>query len=266
APNTPERPWAPGNVHRDTPLEAPEVLREMDAAGVQRAILVPPSLDADRNDLSLAAAQKHPGRFAVMGRLNPDLPDARERVATWKSSQPGMLGLRYSFNKPQMIAALAENRLDWLWDAAEKHQLPVMVLIATPMAPSIERIAVRCPGLKIVLDHLGLTQGKFDDEAFAGYDAILALAKRPNVAIKASALPCYTKDRYPYRRLHPHLKRVYDAFGPRRMFWGTDLSRLPCSYLQAIDMVTTEIPWLSAEDKAWIMGRGLCEWLDWPLA
>jgi hypothetical protein len=50
------------------------------------------------------------------------------------------------------------------------------------------------------------------------------------------------------------------------MFWGTDLSRLPCTYRQAIDMVTTEIPWLSAEDKAWIMGRGLCEWLDWPLA
>lgn len=265
APNTPERPWAQGNVHRDTPLEAAEVVREMDAAGVHRAILVPPSLDADRNDLSLAAAQAYPGRFGVMGRLNPDLPDALERVATWKTGQPGMLGLRYSFNKPHMIAALAENRLDWLWQAAERHRLPVMVLIATPMAASIDRIAVRHPGLKIVLDHLGLTQGKYDDEAFAGYEAILALAKRPNVAIKASALPCYTKDRYPYRRLHAPLKRVYDAFGPQRMFWGTDLSRLPCTYRQAIDMITTEIAWLSAEDKAWIMGRGLCEWLDWPL-
>ncbi len=265
APNTPERPWAQGNVHRDTPLEAAEVVREMDAAGVHRAILVPPSLDADRNDLSLAATQAYPGRFGVMGRLNPDLPDALERVATWKTGQPGMLGLRYSFNKPHMIAALAENRLDWLWQAAERHRLPVMVLIATPMAASIDRIAVRHPGLKIVLDHLGLTQGKYDDEAFAGYEAILALAKRPNVAIKASALPCYTKDRYPYRRLHAPLKRVYDAFGPQRMFWGTDLSRLPCTYRQAIDMITTEIAWLSAEDKAWIMGRGLCEWLDWPL-
>lgn len=265
APNTPERPWAQGNVHRDTPLEAAEVVSEMDAAGVHRAILVPPSLDADRNDLSLAAAQAYPGRFGVMGRLNPDLPDALERVATWKTGQPGMLGLRYSFNKPHMIAALAENRLDWLWQAAERHRLPVMVLIATPMAASIDRIAVRHPGLKIVLDHLGLTQGKYDDEAFAGYEAILALAKRPNVAIKASALPCYTKDRYPYRRLHAPLKRVYDAFGPQRMFWGTDLSRLPCTYRQAIDMITTEIAWLSAEDKAWIMGRGLCEWLDWPL-
>ncbi len=80
APNTPERPWAPGNVHREVPLEAAEVLREMDAAGVQRTVLVPPSLDADRNDLALAAAQRHPDRFAVMGRLNPDLPGARALV------------------------------------------------------------------------------------------------------------------------------------------------------------------------------------------
>jgi predicted TIM-barrel fold metal-dependent hydrolase len=247
------------------PLEAPEVLREMDAAGVHRAILVPPSIDADRNDLALAAAQRHPDRFAVMGRLNPDLPGARAMVADWRRGQPGMLGLRYSFNRPHMIAALTEGKLDWLWEEAETAHLPVMMLIATDMAPAIDRIAMRHPALKIVLDHLGLTQGEFDDEAFRQYEPVLALARRPNIAIKASALPCYTKDSYPYRRLHPHLKRVYEAFGPQRMFWGTDLSRLPSTYRQAITMFTEEIPWLTSQDQEWIMGRGLCEWLDWPL-
>ena len=265
APNTPERPWAPGNVHRAIPLEADELLREMDAAGVHRTVLVPPSLDADRNDLALAAAQRHPDRFAVMGRLNPDLPGARGMVANWRGHQPGMLGLRYSFNRPHMISALTEGRLDWLWEEAEKAGLPVMMLIAIPMAPVIDRIAVRHPALKLVMDHLALTQGKFDDEAFRDYDQVLALGKRPNIAVKASALPCYTKDSYPYRRLHPQLKRVYDAFGPKRIFWGTDLSRLPCTYRQAIAMFTEEIPWFTTEDKEWIMGRGLCEWLGWKL-
>ena len=94
-------------------------------------------------------------------------------------------------------------------------------------------------------------------------DAMLPLAKYPNVAVKASALPCYISDSYPYRRLHPYIRRVYDAFGPRRMFWGTDFSRLPCSYRQAITLFTEEIPWFTAEDKEWIMGRGLCEWIGW---
>jgi hypothetical protein len=28
-------------------------------------------------------------------------------------------------------------------------------------------------------------------------------------------------------------------------------------------MFTDEMPWLSGEDKKWIMGRALCEWLGW---
>jgi predicted TIM-barrel fold metal-dependent hydrolase len=83
--------------------------------------------------------------------------------------------------------------------------------------------------------------------------------------VKASGLPSYSVEAYPYRDLQPHLRRVYDAFGPQRIFWGTDYSRLPCSYRQAITLFTEEQPWLNENDKEWIMGRGLCEWLGWPL-
>ncbi len=30
-------------------------------------------------------------------------------------------------------------------------------------------------------------------------------------------------------------------------------------------MFTEELPFLSAADKEWVMGRGLCEWLGWGL-
>ena len=43
-------------------------LKEMDAAGVARVVIVPPSWEGDRNDLALEAARLHPDRFAVMGR------------------------------------------------------------------------------------------------------------------------------------------------------------------------------------------------------
>jgi hypothetical protein len=52
------------------------------------------------------------------------------------------------------------------------------------------------------------------------------LARLPNVAVKASALPAYSSHDYPYYNLHPYLRRVFDAFGPRRMFWGTVLAGL----------------------------------------
>jgi len=65
--------------------------------------------------------------------------------------------------------------------------------------------------------------------------------------------------------LHGYLRQVYDAFGPKRMFWGADLSRLPCTYRQGVTMFTEELPWLHGADLEWVMGRGLCEWLGWTL-
>jgi L-fuconolactonase len=58
---------------------------------------------------------------------------------------------------------------------------------------------------------------------------------------------------------------VVDAYGPRRVFRGTDLTRLPCPYRQAVTLFTEELDFLSSDDKEWIMGRGIAEWLGRPL-
>ena len=263
--NTPERPWpARHKPHRDAPLGKDELLRAMDGAGVDRVVIVPPSWEGDRNGLALAAARAHPNRCAAMGRLDTEAPGARGSIATWRK-QPGMLGLRFTFHTPLLQPPLTEGRIDWLWAEAEQAGVPIYVLVPHALVHLIDRVAQHHPGLKLVMDHLALTSGKYDEEAFRDFDQLLAIAKRPNVAAKVSALPCYTKGAYPYRNLHPYLRRVYDAFGPRRMFWGSDLSRLPCSYRQAVTMFTEEMPWLTAEDKEWVMGRGVCEWLGWKL-
>ncbi len=262
AASTPERPWpARHKPHRPEPLGKDELLKEMDAAGVSRAVIVPPSWEGERNDLALAAAQVHPDRFAVMGRLDPDAPGTREAISGWRK-QPGMLGLRFTFHRPGLRELLTEGRVDWLWPAAEKAGVPIMVLVPHGLAHLMADIAGRYPGLRIVMDHLGLHEGK-DEEAFAQFDKFLALARHPNIAAKASCLPHFTADSYPYRRLHPYIRKVYDAFGPKRIFWGTDISRLPCTYRQAITMFTEELSWLKPDDKEWIMGRGVCEWLGW---
>jgi L-fuconolactonase len=265
AASTPERPWpARHKPHRDEPFGKDEVLKEMDAAGVNRVVIVPPSWEGDRNDVALAAARAHPDRFAVMGRIDPEAPGAREMLPKWRR-QSGMLGLRFTFHRPGLREPLTEGRLDWLWGEAEKHGIPVMVLVSHALVPLVDKIAERNPGLKLVMDHCALTGGKDEQEAFREFDRLLAIAKRTNVAAKASALPCFTTDTYPYRRLRPYIRKVYDAFGPKRMFWGTDLSRLPCTYRQGVTMFTEELPWLTATDKEWIMGRGLCEWLGWKI-
>ena len=115
AANTPERPWrtGPRNApHRSEPFTKDDLLREMDAAGVARAVLVPPSMEGDRNDLVLEAAQRHPERFAVMGRIAVDRPENEALLSTWKQ-QPGMMGLRITFFSAGKPLAAGGNT-DWL--------------------------------------------------------------------------------------------------------------------------------------------------------
>jgi L-fuconolactonase len=269
--DTPERPWPvpPAGlkavpVHNNgVPFTKDFLLAEMNKADVDRIIIVPPSWEGDRNDLALEAAQQHPDRFAVMGRLDVTAPDAREQIRGWLK-QPGMLGLRFALHTPLLERPFVSGQLDWVWGEAEAAGVPIMVLVPHRLMPAIDRVADHYPDLRIVMDHLGLVHGK-DEEAFKDLDQLLALAKRPNVAAKATIMPFYTADAYPYKSLHPYIRRVYDAFGPKRLFWGTDLSRLPCTYRQGVTMFTEEIPWLTAEDKEWIMGRGVCEWLGWKI-
>ena len=240
--NTPERPWLAGQeAHRAKPLEVDELLSEMNGAGVSRVVIVPPTLDADRNDLALDAARRYPDHFAVMGRLNLDLPGAREKIPGWKN-QPGMLGLRFSFQRPWLTPLIKERRIDWMWQETEKAGVPIMLLTTHDLAYLIDEVAERFPRLKIVMDHLALPAGKTDEEAFRDIGKLIALARRPNIAVKASTMPLYTKDSYPFRRIHPYIKQVFDAFGPKRTFWGSDLSRLHCPYRECVAMFTEEMP------------------------
>jgi predicted TIM-barrel fold metal-dependent hydrolase len=267
AADTPDRPWPPGGAQRAQkpyPVTRDLALAGMKEAGVDRAVGVPPSWEGERNDLALEAARLHPARFAVMGRLALEKPESRGLVAGWRN-QPGMLGMRFTFNTEQQRPWMADGTADWLWPAAERAGIPVMMSVSGQL-PAVDRVAERHPGLKIVIDHLGIRSGSTGAEAFAGIPELCGLARRANVAVKASALPCYSTAPYPFPDVHPHVRRVYDAFGPRRMFWGTDWTRLPCPWRQAVTLFTEELAWLSAHDKEWVMGRGLCEWLGWPAA
>jgi len=263
--DTPERPWPKrAEAQRPVPLTADDLMREMNEAGVDRVVIVPPSWEGDRNDLGIAAATADPDRFAVMGRIDPQDARSRGTLANWRK-QTGMLGLRFTFHIPQLVSLLTEGHMNWVWGEAEKAGVPIYVLVPHPLVHLIDKVAQKYPALKLTMDHLSIPSGKKDAEAFRDLHMLLAIANRPNVSAKVSALPSYSTGKYPYPELHGYVRRVYDAFGPKRLFWGTDLSRSPISYRQHVTLFTEEMPWLTPEDKEWIMGRGVCEWLGWEI-
>ena len=51
---------------------ADDVLKEMDEAGVDAAVIHPPGWDPDSNALAMEAARRHPNRFSVLGKFPLD--------------------------------------------------------------------------------------------------------------------------------------------------------------------------------------------------
>src|SRR5215470_4200398 len=69
--------------HRPNGFSAEEMLVEMDAAGVDRAIIVPPTWAGDSNDWALAMAERYPQHFAVVGRFDARAANAKAQLAGW---------------------------------------------------------------------------------------------------------------------------------------------------------------------------------------
>jgi predicted TIM-barrel fold metal-dependent hydrolase len=261
--NTPDRPWPAdrsAGAHGES-LSAEQMLAWMAEAGVDRAVIVPPSWEGDRNDIALDAAVRYPETFAVMGRLPIEHPASRDQVAGWKQ-QPGMLGMRFTFHGEQHRRGLRDGTADWLWPLAESAGVPLMVNVPGSVQ-LMDRVAERHPGLKLTIDHLGNAAHKKDAEAYGETDQLIRLARHPNVSVKATAVARYTAEEYPYPHTQKRLQRIFDAFGPTRFFWGSDISSLPCTYRQAVTLFTEELSWLSPRDKELVMGRAVCDWLDW---
>ena len=74
------------SANRPEPVETSAIERlisMMDESGVDRAVLAPPRLTAQRNDYGLEAAKRHRDRFKVMGRFPMEDPKAVELLPRW---------------------------------------------------------------------------------------------------------------------------------------------------------------------------------------
>ncbi len=241
-----------------------EAIGLMDEGGVDAAVIHPPSWDPGSVDMAFEAVRTYPGRFAIMGSLPLDKTQSQALIANWRD-QPGMLGLRYTFLSDPARQWVEDGTLDWLWAAAEDAGVPIAAL-ATDSLAAFGRIAERHPGLRLTIDHLGGRGGNTtlkDAEAMTHMPDLLALAKYPNVAVKATGAPGYSSEAYPFPAMHAYLRQIYDAFGPDRMFWGTDITKMPCSWRQCVEMFTEDLPWLSDRDKRLVMGEAICAWWGW---
>ena len=272
-PDTPEHPWpkepgrgAPPKKHAQG-FSALEMLGAMEAVGVDRAVIVPPVWAGDNNAPALAAAAKYPGKFAVMGRIDPYAADSPERLEHWLE-QPNMLGIRMSgrwstLPKP-FYEAFDDPALEWYWAACERLEIPIMILTGKYVS-KLAPIAQRHPRLVMIIDHLSVQHADTVAQAFGAYDDVLAVARFPGIHIKVGNAPNASRKPYPFDDVHDYLRGIHKAFGARRMLWEADITQLTKNtYAECLRLWQEGLPFLSAEDREWILGRTAAQVLKWP--
>jgi predicted TIM-barrel fold metal-dependent hydrolase len=197
----------------------------------------------------------------VVGRLNLRDADAPSRLETWLR-QPHMIGIRATFHTRPYVDWLDDGSLEWFWEGCERLNIPVMALVPG-MVHKLAPIAERHRHLALVIPHMGCPFDVRGAAAFRGLSDLQELAHFPRVAVMVSSAPCFSCEPYPFRDLHPFLERIFEAYGPSRILWGADLSRLTSTYRECLDLFRLELGFLTASDKQLVLGGALAKVFKW---
>lgn len=124
----------------------------------------------------------------------------------------------------------------------------------------IEEIVGMFPSLPIVIDHcLYLTAKDGGHPAVDTLSKLSALAAFPNTHAKLTTCSQgYSNEPWPHRDTWQSIREVIAEFGADRCVWGSAFPQAlwtpQNSYEENLKVFTEEIG-LSAEEKAWILGR-----------
>jgi predicted TIM-barrel fold metal-dependent hydrolase len=231
----------------------------MDATGIDAAIidLFPP---AGRR-LSEDAVRRLPGRFAYVARLDPDDPDLARLMAEVRR-HPGRLGIRV--DQPPR-ARFSGQGYAAFFALAERHALPVWIVLPGRL-DELAPYARAFPGVTFIADHAGLPEvwDRADPHRFAPLDALLALARHPNVAVKWGHMTKLSARPFPYPDVQAQLRRVVDAFGPARVMWESDWTQCMGHETLAEMLFAIRLADLfSGDEKAWLLGRSARTLMRW---
>ena len=148
---------------------------------------------------------------------------------------------------------------------AAERRLIASIALSPAWAADLGTIVAANPDLVVMLHHMG---GISSTDPRSQLEAVATLAKYPNVHIKLSgfhyAVGLDNGWDYPHPGAMWIAEGLYDAFGPRRLCWGSDFPALSraMTYRQALEIVRVHCRFLQPGDLEWILGGTLKRLLD----
>lgn len=210
------------------------LLREMDGAGVDEAILLPTAIygrGERANEYTIRALEAHPDRLWGVGVLEYFGGDGGLRRRVRRAlDHDRMLGVRFHacFEYGETPGAM-DRRADWiaadeldpLYDELARQDASVFVLAKPEQFGLLASLAETYPDVQFVVEHMGWPDEGTTPDSEPWTD-IEALAARENVLVKVSSIPRTATDDFPYEGVEGYVTALLDWFGPERLVLGSD--------------------------------------------
>jgi predicted TIM-barrel fold metal-dependent hydrolase len=253
----------PNDAHFKPPPIAGTVemlVEEMDRHAIDFAVLVQVIYYGWDNRYLVECVKRFPRRFRAQGLIDPTDAKVASKLEYW-IREHGLSGMRFSpiyyKGRDEWMTSDAHHQL---WKKAAELGAIFNFFIAAPQLAKLESMIAAHPDVRVVIDHLARV-----DLAGPNADIEVAqltrLARYRNVWIKVSELSLLSPSKKPpYADTFACVKRVYDAFGPDRLLWGTGFPGATRAQAgrPALDdelaLIRREIPFFSVADREKILG------------
>ena len=238
------------------PVES--LLHQMDRNGVECAVLIQIRGQAD-NTYQEECVRRYPDRLVSVVVVDTARADAS--VQLQRLVERGARGLRLwaDSRSPGGDPLL-------IWRKAAELGLPVSCggTAAQFASDAFAELVGSLPDLRIVVEHLGSVNNPTEEVAPLDLRCkVFGLARFPNLLLKVHGLGEFATRAMPVAEPFPFVEPIpplldlaWEAFGPRRLMWGSDYP--PVSnregYANALRLPTDRLASRSDEDRALVFG------------
>lgn len=245
----PQFAFAPGARVPERDATPETLLGLMKANGVSKTVIIQVIHYRYDNAYLASVLKQYRGTFLGVCRVDPLNPAAPDYLS--QLTEQGFRGVRISPSGDASGDWIRGPLMPLLWKRCGQLKVPMTVLAPITRMPDVGVLLEKMPELTVVIDHMA----DCPIDRPAELEKLIALERYPNVFVKISHTWSISKQPYPWLDAQEYVKRLYHAFGPRRLMWATDWPIVEdrSTYPRALSVVRDEMRFLNAEDRNWML-------------
>jgi L-fuconolactonase len=237
-----------------------DLKKEIDHVGIDGAISVQARQSVHETEWLLDLAEEHDFIKGVVGWVPLASPDVRKTLERLLE-RPKLKGVRHVVQDEPDDHFILRNDFNLGVSALADFGLVYDILIFERHLPQAIEFVDRHPNQRFVLDHLAKPRAK--EKAIEPWCSNLnRLAQRENVCCKLSGLVTEADwASWTYEQLRVYLDIALEAFGPRRVMFGSDwpVCLLAATYSKWYEVVSRFCGQLSADEQSRLHGSTAIE-------